>query len=130
MTYKKHKKDMCNRGAYYSFLQDPFKPTQSQRYFKRYFEVYESAYGRKNLRYHDREVESFNSEYSIVLNKIFKRKNNSRKRYCLKQANKTDRLYSKSWLRQEAFDIDDLKNEWELQKVPHRNLKTIAWCID
>lgn len=130
MTYKKHKKDVCNRGAYCSFLQDPFKPTQAQRYFKKYFEVYESAYRGKNPRYHNREVGAVSSNYGIVLNKVFKRKNNSRKRFCQKLANKSDRLYARAWLRNEAFDIADLKNEWELQNVPHRSLKTIAWCID
>ena len=122
MTYKKHKKDMCNRGAYYSFLQDPFKPTQSQRYFKKYFEVYESAYVRKNPRYHDREVESFSSEYGIVLNKVFKRKSNTRKRYCLKQANKKDRLYAKQYIMKGEFSGSTIKT--------HACSKTIAWCVD
>lgn len=116
MTYKKHKKDMCNRGAFNAFLKDPFEPSQSQKYLKNFFEVYEAK------KYQNRNIEKIHMKSKGLLNIIFKRRRNNHKKYCLKLANKKDRLYSKMYIHRGDFYGGTIKT--------HACSKTIAWCVD
>jgi hypothetical protein len=116
MTYKKHKKDICNRGAFNAFLRDPFESSQSQKYLKNFFEVYEAK------KYRNRNIEKIHSDSGELLNIIFKRKNNNRKRFCQKSANKKDRLYAKQYIQRGEFCGSTIKT--------HACSKTIAWCVD
>lgn len=130
MKYNKHDNDFCTRGSYFAFLKDPFKPTQSQKYFKKYFEVYESVHRRTNPRFCNRYVEGVDGDYGMVLQKIFDRRRNTRKGFYKKLSNRSLRHEQKNWLRREAFDIYDLKNDWELVNVPVVKYVSLAWYID
>jgi len=116
LTNKKYKKDICNRGAFQAFLREPYKHSQSQQFLTNFFEVYETEKHQK------RKVEKIHLESRELLNIIFKRRRNNRKKYCQKLANKKDRLYTKQYIKKNDFCGGTIKT--------HACSKTIAWCID
>lgn len=93
MNFNIHKKEVISIGAYRAFLKEPFKPTKTQKYLLKFFEVVEI----KSSRYTYRDTINTSLLSENIKNKMYSTHTSNKKGKRI--SHKVDRLKARHFVK-------------------------------